>query len=93
MLNKRNGRKYIYGSPFKKLEDFFTVPFESRALRIYIAVNDFLPSKLYPIESVMSKMFALRYAGDFEEETDYDSDDDEIRVEKTVLVPLVHTLK
>lgn len=90
--NKRTVARYIFGSAFKKLI-FFYLPFKCRGICIYIASNDLSPPKLFPIDEVKAKMFALRYAGDYDDKNDYDSDDDEMRRDKTVFIPLIHTLK
>lgn len=86
--NKRTVARYIFGSAFKKLI-FFYLPFKCRGIFIYIASNDLSPPKLFPIDEVK----ALRYAGDYDDKNDYDSDDDEMRRDKTVFIPLIHTLK
>lgn len=83
--------KYIYGSVFEMLDDFFEIPFPSRVLQIYITNSVTLPSKLYPIECIKAKMFSLKYAGDY---NDDDEDEEELDVNpKIVFVPLIHTLK
>lgn len=94
VLNEQSRDVFIYGSAYKTLKDFFEIPFESRYLHIYIAENDLSPSKLFKIESIKAKMFALPYAGDYlQDDYDSDIDDEEMQKEKIVFVPLIHTLK
>lgn len=91
VLDKLNQKTYIYGSAFKCLRDFFDIPFESRGLHIYIADEyELLQSKLYPIDNIKAKMFALKYAGDYDKDED---DEENLNDNKIVFVPLLHTLK
>lgn len=87
----KDEKKFVYGRPFKVLNDFFDIPFESRGLHIYLAsTKDLLPPKLYSVDNIKAKMFVLKYFGDF---NDDDEDEDSCIDDKFVFIPLNHTLK
>lgn len=88
----QNNKLYLYGSAFQSWTDFFCIPFPSRGLNIYQTDYKLCPASLYPIESIKAKMFAVPYAGDY---NDNDEDEEDILTEprKIVFIPLIHTLK
>lgn len=92
VYDKRSEQKFICGSPFEKLDDFFMKPFPSRVLHIYIADHKLLPSKMYPIECVKAKMFELKFIGEYDD-NENDDDENEDVISRHVFVPLIHTLK
>lgn len=91
--DESNNQIYLYGSQLENLVDLFDIPFESRALHIYLAEYKLRPPKLYSIRDIKAKMFVLRYIGDYAIDCDDEEEENFSSENKLVFIPLIHTLK
>lgn len=57
---KENGKYLVYGSSMKKLDSFFTQPFNSTHLYIFSSKNEISTANYYNIENIMAKLICIR---------------------------------
>lgn len=57
---KRDTKYLLYGSCMKKLENFFTQPFSSKNIYVFLCDKEKLHPKYFEVDNVMAKMVCVR---------------------------------
>lgn len=62
---KKNGNYFIRGSALKNTRNFFTKPFESKRLSIFLSDGELRAHEFFEFKTIKAKMFCLPYKNEW----------------------------